>query len=136
MDERLTMRIEDMTQVIAFRKDIRDTLSRYAFSAHEREEILLAFTELGTNLYIHAPHGLIEIAFPTEEAPSVRIRSSNVLSEGAIGPGTDGGHPGSSRGLGIGLSSLHRLMDRAEVKVADGAFVVTCEKWLHKSSGG
>jgi anti-sigma regulatory factor (Ser/Thr protein kinase) len=128
--------IEDLGHVIAFRKDVRDALSGAPFSPVQREEILLALTELGTNLFHHGRRGVLEVALPTPDRPLLRIQSRNLPHPSPVKPYRDDPPSGTSRGLGIGLSSVARLMDRMDVDEAGGAFLVTCEKDALESAGG
>jgi anti-sigma regulatory factor (Ser/Thr protein kinase) len=125
--------IEDITQVIAFRSDVRDAVSRHAFTEGEREEILLALTEICTNLVRHGSGGIVEIGLPTEESPKLTIKSWNLAGEPPRGDSLDD-QVLLGRGLRIGLASLDRLMDQADAFWDGVWFEVNCEKRLNRRS--
>ena len=120
--------IEDLGQVLAFRRDVREALCASPFSPAQREEILLALTELGTNLFCHGGRGVLDVALPTPDRPLLRIQSKNLSAPAFTLTNPEGPPFGTGRGLGIGLSSVARLMDRMDVDETGGAFLVTCEK--------
>jgi len=126
--------VGDIPQVIAFRKDVRDALKSSPFSHFQREEVLLALTEMGTNLVFHARGGTLEVTLPAPGMPLLRIGCWN--SPRREGPSREGagGTTRPAGGLGIGLSSLERLMDRVVVEALDGSFGVTCEKDVRVSA--
>jgi anti-sigma regulatory factor (Ser/Thr protein kinase) len=127
--------IRDRTHVIAFRSDLRKAVSACSFTPQQREEILLAVTEICTNLVRHGRGGIVEVALPTHQDPSLRIKSWNLSDEAPRLDGLDR-DIALGQGLGIGLSSLDRLMDQVQVAWDGVWFEVLCEKHLDENRGG
>ncbi len=109
----------------------RELAASIGFSALECEEIVVATTELASNLIKHAGGGSINL-----EAASAAGRNGICIESLDSGPGisdieqalTDGYSTAGS--LGIGLGAVNRLMDDLELRsaVADGAHIV-CHRW-------
>jgi len=111
--------ISDRAQLLALRKDVRDALNHRRVPEESREAVLLALTEIGTNLVNHARGGILEVSFPEDHPSVIRVTSVNLHEPDAPDP--------SSLGLGIGLDSLSRIMDRVSVQTVDGTFRVVTE---------
>jgi anti-sigma regulatory factor (Ser/Thr protein kinase) len=118
--------IRTLADVLAFRSDVRRCLQDSPLAAPAREEVLLALTELGTNLVLHAGGGEISVETSPARGLAVRVASSNAVPESLLAPGLS--PAGLDRGLGIGLSSLGRLMDRVDARLEGDRFLVVCEK--------
>jgi anti-sigma regulatory factor (Ser/Thr protein kinase)/serine/threonine protein phosphatase PrpC len=114
----------------------RELAASIGFSAVECEEIVVATTELASNLIKHAGGGSINL-----EAASAGGRDGICIESRDNGPGiaefeqavTDG--YSSAGSLGIGLGAVNRLMDDLELRsaVADGAHIV-CHRWRRPSN--
>ena len=121
--------IGTIPQLIAFRGHLRGALAKSSFSKLEREEILLALTELGTNLIRHGCGGSISVSMPTEDSPVIRITArNNILSACSRRQAPAECATGRSGGLGLGLGTLVRMMDRVEFDPGEGNLSVICEK--------
>jgi anti-sigma regulatory factor (Ser/Thr protein kinase) len=115
----------------------RDLAASIGFSPPECEEIVIATTELASNLVKHAGGGSIQLA----EANAGGRAGIRVESQDG-GPGiadieqalTDGYSTAGS--LGVGLGAVNRLMDELELRSVDttGAHIV-CHRWLRPDSG-
>jgi anti-sigma regulatory factor (Ser/Thr protein kinase) len=114
----------------------RDLAASIGFSARECEEIVVATTELASNLLKHAGGGSLNL-----EPASEPGRAGICIESRDSGPGisnmeqalTDGYSTAGS--LGIGLGAVNRLMDDLELRSAadDGAHIV-CHRWRRSSS--
>jgi anti-sigma regulatory factor (Ser/Thr protein kinase)/serine/threonine protein phosphatase PrpC len=115
----------------------RDLAASIGFSALECEEIVVATTELASNLVKHAGGGSIDLMPATEAG-----RCGICIESQDSGPGiknieqalTDGYSTAGS--LGIGLGAVNRLMDELELRSApeSGAHLV-CHRWLRPEPG-
>src|SRR5262249_19046469 len=105
------------------------------FSVRECDEIVVATTELASNLIKHARGGSIDLTEANEAGrPGICIESQDT------GPGisdmdqalTDGYSTAGS--LGIGLGAVNRLMDELVLRstAAPGAHIV-CHRWLRSN---
>jgi anti-sigma regulatory factor (Ser/Thr protein kinase) len=126
------MRIVDPIDVAIAENAARDLSAAVGFSALECEEVVLAVTELASNLIRHAGGGTLSLT------PASREASQGIQIESAdAGPGfedferalTDGFT--TSRGLGTGLGTVNRLMDELECGPAGAAGArIVCRRWL------
>ncbi len=123
--------IDSMAQLLAFRKDVRDFLEILGLADIPREEILLAATELGTNLFRHGGGGTLELLSSGPGPEVLTLISSNPF-DSPLGAGVLP-FPLQSSGLGLGLESLERLMDRVEISQRKGIFKVVAEKDIPRS---
>ena len=128
----VAMRIVAPVDVTIAENAARHLSAAVGFSAVECEEVVLAVTELASNLIRHAGGGTLSLAPASREArQGIEIESADA------GPGfedferalTDGFT--TSRGLGTGLGTVNRLMDELECGPAGavGARIV-CRRWL------
>lgn len=113
-------RIQTHGDLLAFRRDVRQAHQGTALEGEALECVLLALTELGTNLLRHSEGGgTLECAIDPEDGV-LRLQARNETRRG------EDRAPGLPGGLGIGLDSLHRLMDRVSIHPhADGLDVVS-----------
>ncbi len=113
----------------------RDLAASIGFSARECDEIVVATTELASNLSKHARGGSLDLSEASAAGrPGICIESQD------SGPGisdleqalTDGYSTAGS--LGIGLGAVNRLMDDLELRsmAACGAHLV-CHRWLRSN---
>lgn len=114
--------------LLAFRCEVRRGLSEDRAEGRSLEELLLALTEMGTNLLRHGGGGTLEVVLE-KESGLVRLEARN-SPLGTLAP-----EPGR-RGLRIGLESLGRLMDRVWFTGEDAGFGIACEKRLPPRTGG
>jgi anti-sigma regulatory factor (Ser/Thr protein kinase)/serine/threonine protein phosphatase PrpC len=115
----------------------RNIAASIGFSPIECEEIVVATTELASNLVKHAGGGSIALM-----AVSANGRSGICIESQDSGPGiadieqalTDGYSTAGS--LGIGLGAVNRLMDDLELRSesATGAHLV-CHRWRRSELG-
>lgn len=119
MGAQLKATIESMGDLIAFRNDVRRVLQRLRMDETASEQILLALTELGTNLIRHAGGGQMAI-WSDRTGGSVRIEARNSQSPPSLHQRT--------AGLGIGMGSVGWLMDRVWLEEEDGVLRVLCER--------
>lgn len=113
-------------QVIAFRADVRQALRTSVFTVREQEEILIAFTELGTNIARHSRGGTLEVQLPEVAGARVRLTARNPIDRDAAV---------KKPGLGEGLGAVGRLMENVQIDASGGEFKVTCEK-THRERNG
>jgi anti-sigma regulatory factor (Ser/Thr protein kinase)/serine/threonine protein phosphatase PrpC len=115
----------------------REVAKSVGFSVVECEEIVLAVTELASNLIRHAGGGALTVeAITAPGQPGICVESEDG------GPGipdieqalTDGYSTAGS--LGNGLGAVNRLMDELELRSlpAAGAHIV-CRRWLRSGTG-
>jgi len=121
-------RIQTLGDLLAFRHDVRRVHEGTALEGEALECVLLALTELGTNLLRHAESGgTLECAIFPEEGV-LRLEARNATRGGGdLAQGLPGG-------LGIGLDSLHRLMDRVWIHPHAGGLHIVSEKRLPPSA--
>jgi len=115
----------------------RDLAASIGFSTLECEEIVVATTELASNLIRHAGGGSLALL-----AANAAGRAGICIESQDSGPGivdieqalTDGYSTAGS--LGVGLGAVNRLMDELELRSVDprGAHIV-CHRWLRSASG-
>lgn len=116
--------IQKMSDLLAFRNDVRKAIIDLSALPHsEQEEILLILTELGTNLIRHAGEGTLEVFLPDDSRRNLGIKA---VSKKAPKPAKDKDsfHPS----LGFGLPSTKDLMDHVEILDNENVFEVVCEK--------
>lgn len=128
----VAMRIVDPVDVTIAENAARHLSATVGFSAVECEEVVLAVTELASNLIRHAGGGTLSLTPAWSEARrGIQIESADA------GPGfedferalTDGFT--TSRGLGTGLGTVNRLMDELECEPAGTAGArIVCRRWL------
>jgi anti-sigma regulatory factor (Ser/Thr protein kinase) len=121
----------DVRQACNFARQLAATIG---FPDTHAEEIMLAVNELTTNLLRHASGGFIKLsATDNEGRPGIEIETDD------SGPGirdidraiTDG--YSTSGGLGIGLGTVNRMMDKLEIdsQSAGGTHIV-CQRWVRR----
>ena len=129
------MRINTRSHVEAVRRQARAVATRAGFARDDVEAIVLAVSELATNLLRYAPGGVITIA------PLVRDGDMGIIIESRdTGPGIadvelalrDGFS--TSGGLGSGLPAVRRLMDELEIATSAGETRIEARKWLMRRS--
>src|SRR5215217_7878965 len=117
------------------RREARDLATRVGFDRHDAEAILLAVSELATNLVRYAPGGELVVSFVSEENRlGILIQSSDP------GPGIvdvdlvlrDG--YSTSGGLGSGLPGVRRLMDDFTIVTSPSGTSIEAHKWLPSPS--
>ena len=117
-------KIRTLGDLLAFRSDVRREYQGTALEGDALECVLLALTELGTNLIRHAEAGgTLECTVHRDDGV-FRIAANNAIRTGdAVGSGLPGG-------LGIGLDSLNRLMDQVRIRTHEGGLDIVSEKRL------
>jgi anti-sigma regulatory factor (Ser/Thr protein kinase)/serine/threonine protein phosphatase PrpC len=114
----------------------RQFATSIGFSSADCDEIVLAVTELASNLIKHATGGIIKFS-RTEDRPGIQIESED------HGPGipdveqalTDGYSTAGS--LGVGLGAVNRLMHELEVYALSPAGTrIVCQRWLRSKTTG
>lgn len=123
--ERFDYFIQDMPSVIVVKRKAQALAEQYGFNAKQSADISVAASELASNLIKHAKRGIFNIEF-TREDSLIKIS----LETKDKGPGfTDSSNSivdgvTTSKTLGAGLGSVHRLMDSLEIR-SDGIDGVT-----------
>jgi serine/threonine-protein kinase RsbT len=105
------------------------------FDRHDAEAIVLAVSELGTNLVRYAPGGVILVsALSGSRGTGIRVASDDT------GPGIadveralqDDFSTGG--GLGSGLPAVQRLMDTFSIITSAAGTSIDASKWLKRPS--
>jgi len=105
------------------RRETRDVASGVGFDAADTEMVVLAVSELATNLTRYAPGGRIRVCrIVGSSGAGIQVESHD------DGPGIGGASaPG---GLGVGLAGVRRLMDEFDLSSDPHGTTVVCRKWL------
>jgi serine/threonine-protein kinase RsbT len=128
-------RIVAAVDVERIRREARVLATRAGFDRYQTEAILLAVSELATNLVQHAPGGEIVVSIVSEpDAAGILIQSRDT------GPGisdvelalSDGFS--TSGGLGSGLPAVRRLMDDFTIATSSSGTFIEARKWLSPPS--
>jgi serine/threonine-protein kinase RsbT len=128
---RVSMSICGAVDVERARRGARDLTHRLGFDRFAAEEVVLAVSELATNLARYATSGEIELcAISGRQLLGIRVESRD------DGPGiadvaaaARGGGSSTSGGLGAGLAGVRRLMDDFELTSSPTGTTVVCRKW-------
>lgn len=129
--------IEDPVDTQRAAECARNLAASIGFSADECDEIVVATTELASNLIKHAHGGSIALAVANAAG-----RAGICIESEDTGPGiadleqalTDGYSTAGS--LGIGLGAVNRLMDELELRSAAAAGArIVCHRWLRSNLG-
>jgi serine/threonine-protein kinase RsbT len=126
----LTVAIRGADDVERARRGVRQLTHGLGFDAFDTERVVLAVSELATNLARYATAGEIDL----RAISGVQILGIHVESRDA-GPGitdvvaavTSGVSSGG--GLGAGLAGVRRLMDDFELTSGPTGTTVVCRKW-------
>ena len=128
-------RIAAEVDVERIRREARALATYAGFDRHDAEAILLAVSELATNLVRYAPGGELVVSIVSEaNGLGILIQSSDP------GPGIadvelalrDG--YSTSGGLGSGLPSVRRLMDDFTIVTGPSGTSIETHKWLPSPS--
>jgi serine/threonine-protein kinase RsbT len=125
------VRISSQKDVEQVRRETRNLATRAGFESHEAESLVVAISELATNLVRYAPGGELRVAIVSAET-GVGLA---VLSEDT-GPGIadvalalqDGFS--TSGGLGSGLPAVRRLMDEFAIRTSPMGTCIEAHKWV------
>jgi serine/threonine-protein kinase RsbT len=132
LEEKATIVIESVADIVTARQRGRDMASRLGFSDTEATLIATIISELARNVVLYAMAGEIRLESVTEDG-----RRGMVIMSADHGPGISdvqrvlvGGYS-TSGGLGLGLSGVRRMVDdfHIDTKVGQGTTVVA-KKWL------
>ncbi len=131
MPSTLRIGVRSQVDVERARRAARAVAAAAGFRGIEREEIVLAVSELAANLARYARNGEITM-HPIEHPP----RRGIAVESRDTGPGIadmahalrDGASTGS--GLGGGLPGVRRLMDEMEIESAPGGTTIVARKWI------
>ena len=108
--------------------------SDVGFNDLASEEIVLAVSELGTNLVRHAKGGILRLARVAEgDRAGIQVESQDAGpgiadTERAIGDGFS-----TKESLGYGLGTVNRLMDEFEIESSVGSrpgTYIVCRRWV------
>ncbi|MEJ2079384.1 MAG: anti-sigma regulatory factor [Acidobacteriota bacterium] len=129
------LRIESENDIVAARKVVRRTATAMGFGITDVTRIVTAASELSRNVYQYAHFGTMRWRFLNEEAgvglELVFEDSGPGISD--IGEAMRAGFS-TSRGLGLGLPGVKRLMDAMTVQSQVGrGTTVKVRKWLRRS---
>src|SRR3954471_23140539 len=128
-------RIVADVDVERIRREARALATYAGFARHDAEAILLAVSELATNLVRYAPGGELVVSIVSEEnGLGILIQSSDpgpgiVDVELALRDGYS-----TSGGLGSGLPGVHRLMDDFTIVTSPSGTSIEARKWLPSPS--
>jgi serine/threonine-protein kinase RsbT len=104
------------------RRETRDVASGLGFDAADSEMVVLAVSELATNITRYTGGGRIRVRpLVASDAVGIEVESRD------DGPGIGGAS--NSSGLGLGLAGVRRLMDEFELSSAPSGTTVVCRKW-------
>lgn len=127
--EALAIRIVARADVERACRDARSAASAAGCGPITTECVVLAASELATNLVRYAPGGELRITGLTVPQPGVLLESEDG------GPGIpdlaaarrDGFS--TSAGLGIGLGAIERLMDESDFRSGPAGTTIVARKW-------
>ena len=128
-------RIAADVDVERIRREARVLTTQVGFDRHDAEAILLAVSELATNLVRYAPGGELIVSVMSEaNGVGILIQSSDpgpgiVDVELALRDGYS-----TSGGLGGGLPGVRRLMDDFTIVTGPSGTSIEARKWLHSPS--
>ncbi len=117
------------------RREARVLATQVGFDRHDAEAILLAVSELATNLVRHTPGGELVVSVVSEaNGVGILIQSSDpgpgiVDVELALRDGFS-----TSGGLGGGLPGVRRLMDDFTIVTSPSGTSIEARKWLRSPS--
>ena len=117
------------------RREARALATHAGFDRHDAEAILLAVSELATNLVRYAPGGELVVSIVSEaNGVGILIQSSDpgpgiVDVELALRDGYS-----TSGGLGSGLPGVRRLMDDLTIVTSPSGTSIEARKWLPSPS--
>jgi serine/threonine-protein kinase RsbT len=130
-----TVRVASQLDVEQVRRVTRVLAAKAGFDRHQAEAIVLAISELATNLVRYAPGGELRVAIvSTQAGMGLAIQSQDA------GPGIadvalalqDGFS--TSGGLGGGLPAVRRLMDEFEISTSPSGTHIEAHKWVSSPS--
>lgn len=130
----LDMLVQATVDVERARRETRDMAVGVGFDVADSEMVVLAVSELATNLARYAPGGRIRVRSIVEPVGVGLEVQSHDAGPGIPDPeqAVQGG-ASSSGGLGLGLAGVRRLMDEFEISsVPGGGTTVVCRKWLRR----
>jgi serine/threonine-protein kinase RsbT len=128
-------RIAAEVDVERIRRGARALATYAGFDRHDAEAILLAVSELATNLVRYAPGGELVVSIVSEaNGVGILIQSSDpgpgiVDVELALRDGYS-----TSGGLGGGLPGVRRLMDDFTIVTSPSGTSIEAHKWLPSPS--
>jgi serine/threonine-protein kinase RsbT len=116
--------------VEAARRAARALATTLGFDAADTERVVLAVSELATNLLRYAVRGEVVLGPVEGDNPGLRVESRDA------GPGIadldaamrDGSSTGD--GLGSGLAGVRRLMDEMTITTTPNGTKIVVHKWL------
>jgi len=122
--------VRDVVDVERARRGARDFTHHLGFDRFDTEKVVLAVSELATNLARYATSGEIDLrTIHGQQRLGIHVESRDQ------GPGivdvAAAARGGSSRngGLGSGLAGVRRLMDDFELTSGPSGTTVICRKW-------
>ena len=134
-DQSCQGRIVAEVDVERIRREARALATYAGFDRHDAEAILLAVSELATNLVRYAPGGELAVSIVSEaNGLGILIQCSDpgpgiVDVELALRDGYS-----TSGGLGSGLPSVRRLMDDFTIVTSPSGTSIEARKWLPSPS--
>lgn len=131
MAETVRTDVSGTADVEEARRRARQLSRELGFDAMGAEYVVLAVSELGTNLVRYARGGVLEVT-PLARPGAVGVQLVSLDRGPGIGDlelaMTDGFSTGG--GLGGGLPAVRRLMDEFEIESHPGGTRVTARKWI------
>ncbi len=124
------MSIRGAVDVERARRGARDLTQRLGFDRFDAEEVVLAVSELATNLARYATSGEIDLcAISGQQLLGIRVESRDDGPGIADVAAAARGGSSTSGGLGAGLAGVRRLMDDFELTSGPTGTTVVCRKW-------
>jgi serine/threonine-protein kinase RsbT len=128
------VRITSENDIVVARKTVRDVATQLCFGLTDVTRIVTAASELARNVFLFAGSGVMRWT-ALDQNSTVGIELTFEDNGPGIADIEQAMQPGysTSRGLGLGLAGVKRLMDEMEIdsQVGKGT-TVTARKWLRR----
>lgn len=112
---------------------MRETLATLGFGRNQTECVVLAVSELSTNLVRYGQSGMLtltEVRYPDKDGIQVEARDQGPGIADLAAAMQDGFSTGG--GLGGGLPAVRRLMDEFDISSSLGGTTVIARAWLRR----
>ncbi len=132
MSRRLHLQIAEAVDIEIARRGARELAREGGFTPNQTDDIVVAVSELATNLMRYAVDGTLTLSLI-----QITGRSGMRIESLDTGPGIDdleralqdGYSTGQS--LGHGLSIARRLMDDSRIETSPAGTSIVAHKWIH-----
>lgn len=124
------VRVERRSDLTLLRQAIREVYESAMIDGRDLQDLLVAASELGANMVVHAGGGDVEVETVCFEAPNgIRLRFRDRGPGIAdLGKALKGGHSTAGT-LGRGLSGSRKLVDDFQIDSGEHGTVITVTKW-------